>query len=861
MSSERGGSCPRFRSLLSLTLGYGCPKGGHSRAGGKNVAPPVRGTGKSPLLALLVLMLLGVVPAFGEDQAQRLRERSVEVLRQALEAETGSVRIRAAEALLWNNNGEGVKEVFSAEAPEPGSIHEIGVWQILAQATLRKSQHDLERQQYVDRILQAFLSSEGERGSRAAESLAKMGHAERPEELLRLAIEGDGVRQVDALWLMAASGTGEDQTGLASRLESVDPAVRARAAYAIRRLENVDPEVRAALQRSLSRETADSSVRIYLLSALYVHGGVQVSPPVRSELLAYVTNGTRDQKLEAIEALAQAGGKDQIPLLEPLMFRQGADAEIRVAAANALMRIDRRDFRGLGWVDWFVVAAYGAFMLGVGWYYSRRQTDTEEYFLGSRSLGSFVIGISLYATLLSTISYLAVPGELVKHGPGIVVWGMLGIPLIVVFCGFFLLPVFMKLRITSAYELLEGRLGIGVRITAAVIFILTRLVWMALLIYLAAKAVVVMVGWSESATPMVVMVAGAIAVLYTALGGLRAVVITDVIQFVILFAGGLVTMAMVTMDIGLGGWVPTSWAPHWDEIPVFDWNPAVRVTVIGSILSGAVWSIFTYGSDQVAIQRYLATRDTQAARRALYINIAAGIAVSVLLAGLGFSVLGFFQTHPHAIADGKDLLADADFLFPHFIANFLPQGLAGLVIAAMFAAAMSSLDSGINSIVTVFHVDFLGRFRRRKLGKEHSVKLARALVLGIGIAVVLLSAPVGNVPGNITEVTNKTNGLFVAPLFGLFFMCLFVPFATPFGAIVGAAYGFSFAFLWAFWDQLTGGPSLSFQWIYLFPFIVHVVVGSAASLLPTRGRSWRFLLVCSLAAGAPIVVAFLLLSA
>ena len=810
--------------------------------------------------ALLVLMGLGDSPVSGEDHARLLRERSVHVLRQALEEEKGWVRIRAAEALLWNNYGEGVKEVFSREAAEPGSTHEIGVWQILAQATLRKSQHELERQQYVDRILKAFLSSEVERGSRAAEALVKLGFADRPKELLRLAREGRGVRQVDALWLLAAPGQDEEHAAVASRLDSPDAAVRARAAYAIRRLESIGPEIRAGLERTLSNEAADSSVRVYLLSALYVHGGEEAGPPGRSELLAYVRNGTREQRLEAIETLAQAGHKDQVPLLEPLPVRQGTAPEIRVAAANALLRIERRDFRGLGWVDWLVVAVYGAFMLGVGWYYSRRQTNTEEYFLGSRSLGSFVIGISLYATLLSTISYLAVPGELVKHGPGILVWGLLGTPLIIVCCGFFLIPVFMKLPITSAYELLEGRLGIGVRLTAAVIFILTRLVWMALLIYLAAKAVVVMVGWPESTTPMVVMVAGAVAVLYTALGGLRAVVITDVIQFVILFAGGLITMAMVTMDIGLGGWIPTSWAPHWDQVPVFDWNPTVRVTVIGSILSGAVWTIFTYGSDQVAIQRYLATQDTKAARRALYINIGAGVAVSVLLAGLGFSVLGFFQTHPHAIADGKDLLADADFLFPHFIANYLPHGLAGLVIAAMFAAAMSSLDSGINSIVTVFHVDFLGRFRRRKLRKEHSLKLARALVLGIGIAVVLLSAPVGNVPGNITEVTNKTNGLFVAPLFGLFFMCLFVPFSTPFGAIVGAAYGFSFAFLWAFWDLLTGGPSLSFQWIYLLPFLVHVLVGSAASLLPMQGRSWRFLLLCSLAAGAPIAIVFLVLS-
>ena len=203
----------------------------------------------------------------------------MKVLRQALEGETGRVRIRAAEALLWNNNGEGVKEVFSSEAAEPGSSHEIGVWQILAQATLRKSQHELERQQYVDRILQAFLWSEDERGSRAAEALVKLGFADRPEELLRLAREGRRVRQVDALWLLAASGGNDDLTALASRLDSPDPAVRARAAYALRRLESAGPDGRAALERALSHEAADSSVRIYLLTALYVHGGGEVRPP------------------------------------------------------------------------------------------------------------------------------------------------------------------------------------------------------------------------------------------------------------------------------------------------------------------------------------------------------------------------------------------------------------------------------------------------------------------------------------------------------------------------------------------------------------------------------------------------------
>jgi SSS family solute:Na+ symporter len=439
-------------------------------------------------------------------------------------------------------------------------------------------------------------------------------------------------------------------------------------------------------------------------------------------------------------------------------------------------------------------------------------------------------------------------------------WGILGWPFVLIICGYALIPFFMKLPITSAYEILQKRLGTGVRLTASVIFVFTRLVWMALLIYLAAKAVVVMVGWPESVTPLVVIVAGLIAVLYTAMGGLRAVVITDVIQFFVLLLGAIITIIFVSIETGVEAWLPTSWAPHWDTVPFFSWNPVVRVTIIGSIIGTATWWLFTCGSDQVVIQRFLATRNTKAARRALFINCLISLAISAGLLFVGFSILGYFRANPQAIPDGKNLFANADFLFPHYIANFLPAGVAGLVIAAMFAAAMSSLDSGINSIVTVFYTDFLSRFRKGSDSREHNVKLARYLVLGIGFVVVLLSAPVGNVPGNITEVTNKTNGLFVAPLFGLFFMCLFVRFSTPFGAIVGALYGFAFAFIWGFWDVLTGGPMLSFQWIYLFPFIVHVVVGSLVSLLPTRGKSWSEMTLWTLVAIAPIAVCFLLIT-
>jgi hypothetical protein len=263
------------------------------------------------------------------------------------------------------------------------------------------------------------------------------------------------------------------------------------------------------------------------------------------------------------------------------------------------------------------------------------------------------------------------------------------------------------------------------------------------------------------------MAAGLIAVAYTAMGGLRAVVVTDLFQFVILMGGALLTVLLVTVRMGGFGWLPTRWAAHWDRQPLFSWNLGTRATVVGALMATFC--------------------DVRAARRAFLTNLLANLIVGVVLAVVGFALLGFFAVNQHLIPDGKNLIADADYLFPRYIANCLPVGLAGLVVAGMFAAAMSSLDSGINSIVTVVTRDFVARSRPQALPGEDTtdstLRMAKYLVLAVGAAVVLLSSQMEQVPGNIVEVTNKTNGLFVGPLFGLFFMALFVRRATAFGTV------------------------------------------------------------------------------
>jgi len=514
-------------------------------------------------------------------------------------------------------------------------------------------------------------------------------------------------------------------------------------------------------------------------------------------------------------------------------------------------------------IDWTTIIAYGIGMLAVGWYYSRRMTSREDYLLGGRNMRSSSVGLSLFATLFSTITYLALPGEMIDKGP-VLLWSMLSIPIAYVVVGYLLIPQFMKLRLTSAYEILEARLGVSLRLFGSTMFLLTRMLWMALIIYITSeKLIVVMMGLEKSWTPWVAVTIGLITVAYTSMGGLRAVVLTDVIQSFILLFGAV--LAIITITGRMGGvdqWWPTQWSANWDYQPVFSLDPTQRVTVVGSVVMMTVWWICTAGSDQMAVQRYLATRDVRTARRMFLITGLSNVVVTTLLACVGFGLLAFFSRNPQLMQAGMNLNTKetADIIFPYYIIRFIPAGITGLVIAGLLAAAMSSLSSGINSSCSVLTVDFLDRFRRSgPLATDlQQMRRSKIISLAAGLFAVLLSSLMGKVTGNIMEVTVRTNHVFVAPMFGLFFMALFVPFATTFGSAIGALAGCGVAVLIAYWDLLTGpgmwepiaqalgtagrsiglppGEPLSFQWITLISLVVDLAVAIPLSYITYRGK-------------------------
>ena len=513
------------------------------------------------------------------------------------------------------------------------------------------------------------------------------------------------------------------------------------------------------------------------------------------------------------------------------------------AEPTELMEGSTAETAGLTVLDWLIVVIYASSTIALGWYFSRRQESTNEYFVGSGNMNPILIGVSLFATLLSTISYLSMPGESFGKGP-VTMGNIIALPVVFLLVGYGLLPIYMKQRVTSAYELLEVKLGLSIRMLGATMFVLLRLVWMSLLIYLTSTALATMTGVEEKWIPLISLITGFVAVIYTSLGGLRAVVITDLMQTILLYGGALLVLGMVSYDLGGLSWFPTEWNPNWDTQPIFSLDPSTRVTFVGTILSYIVWYTCTAGGDQTSVQRFMATKDAQSARLAFATQLSVSVIVTVTLGLVGFALLGYFNAHPEFIPAGMK----ADKAFPHFIAYHLPTGVSGLVIAAMFAAAMSSIDSGVNSITAVVMTDGFDRFGRAPKTERQHIITARWLAFGIGAFVVLLSSTMGLIPGNITAVTNKTSNLLTTPIFGLFFFALFVPIASPIGVWIGAICGTVTAILIAFSGPIFGFlvdangefivdssgnkfDPISFQWIAPAAIAVNIVTGYLGSLM------------------------------
>lgn len=515
---------------------------------------------------------------------------------------------------------------------------------------------------------------------------------------------------------------------------------------------------------------------------------------------------------------------------------------------------------GLTIVDGVVVGLYLAAMLAMGFVIARRNASTDDFFVGGRNLPSWAVGISLIASLLSTITYLGMPGEMFRTGIGFLT-RQLGIPIVLLVVWFVWIPFFMRLNLTSAYEYLERRFNYATRALAAVFCICLLLGWIAVVVLTASGAMVeianLRLDWFFSSDPAdadmhaLILGVGLFSIVYTTLGGLRAVVWTDVVQFFVLLTGAVFTMAAVSVrtETGLGDWLEFSQGYKHEQVEWFSWDVANRSTIFSISIGMLFWHACTHGANQVALQRYFAVKDIWAARRSFLVNAVSSIGLGILLAGVGLSlmyfVLGSDQANGEMLQARAELLPDlenaspeeiADLnatrtnaqknVFPQFIRLYLPSGLRGLVVAALFAAAMSTIDSGANSISTIVTVDFVRPLRGSPLTKAGELRLARMLTASMGGVVVVTTVILHHLSKgtNIIDLCQRGFNCFLGPLGALFVLAMFSRRATPrtvipallVGEIVGVGLSYS--------KEVS---TLLFSMAEPFAFSTHLVVPSA----------------------------------
>ncbi len=521
---------------------------------------------------------------------------------------------------------------------------------------------------------------------------------------------------------------------------------------------------------------------------------------------------------------------------------------------------------GLQWIDFLAVGIYLLVTMGIVIWSSRRQTTTNEFFLGGRRMPWMAVGLSVLATLMSSISYMGVPGEMIKNGVAMFAQ-YLALPFSMSVVLFVWVPFFMRLKFTSAYEYLERRFDVQTRIIGSMLFLLLRLGWMSMVTYVGSLALTQMVGtlipagmidpianWLDptAATPImlrasflywIIVAVGLSATVYGSVGGFRAAIWNDVLQSLMLFGGTVVTLGYVVWTTGTG---PMEWwriaaensSSHTKPI-LFSFDPTVRMTVFTAAMLNFFWTICTHGSDQVVLQRYFSTASLKLARRSYIVAAVTDVTIGVLLALCGLALLSFYLLHPTYLPEGtfvtesgQTVVKHGDKVLPHFFAHQLPAGIGGVILAVLLCDAMQTLVSGVNSISAVFAGDLYGRLRPHRKPLLSDVGFARFLSVVVGLIVTALATSVAYMAQhsgrNIIDLMAPAFNMFLGPLASLFLIGMFLKCD---GRVVKIAVACSvvISFFWSYWQILFGTsyqPTITLTTAvpYLASFIIAAVI-------------------------------------
>ncbi|MCP4181507.1 MAG: sodium/solute symporter [bacterium] len=484
----------------------------------------------------------------------------------------------------------------------------------------------------------------------------------------------------------------------------------------------------------------------------------------------------------------------------------------------------------MNWLDWSMMALYIAFLIWMAWYLGRKQKNKEDYYLGGNDLPFWTIGMSTMATQCSTNSLLGAPAFVIAIGGLTWLQYELAVPIAMIGIMIFLMPFFRKQNVISVYEYLEKRFGIGTRTILSIMFQLLRAFATGVTVYgisLVLQQILNIPFWSA-----VVALCG-VTIVYDFFGGMKAVVYSDVIQMIILYLG--VVVCLIYAIHLCGGITEVFHLFPKDKLSALDFSQTGlgdfkggKYSFLPMFIGGLFLYMSYYGCDQTQVQREISTRTIDDTNASLVFNGFLRFPLVVTYCLVGVAIGAYIIKNPDFINLLKVNGGEPNFniAVPAFVLHELPNGIIGLIIIALFSAAMSSLDSTINSLSATSVRDIYERFFEKE---NHSPKaklyIGRFTTVFWGVLCTGAAFFVGNISGSIIASINIISSLGYGPILATFLLAIMTKKANDTGTVLGIIAGFAINFyMWIF------VPSINWMWWNLIGCVVTFGVGYSCSL-------------------------------
>ncbi|MDC0936786.1 sodium:solute symporter [Pirellulales bacterium] len=464
-------------------------------------------------------------------------------------------------------------------------------------------------------------------------------------------------------------------------------------------------------------------------------------------------------------------------------------------------------------IDWAVLIGYFVGIMALGLFFWRRNNSAEQFTVGGRSLSGWLCGLSIFATYLSSISYLALPGKAFVANWNAFVYS-LGIPLATLIAVRYFVPLYRNSGEISAYSLLEKRFGLWARIYASCFYLLYQVARIGVVMYLMALPMAVLFGWDIR---RVIVVTGVIVTAYSFVGGIVAVIWADAIQAVVLMVGAIVALGILLAGMPGG---PAEVFEIANQSEKFSLGSASLLdfsepTIWVLLAFGLFDNLRNFGVDQSYIQRYLAAETDREAAKSVWLGALLYVPVSALFLFIGTSLFAYYESHPSDTQEVRMIVAEqnlmqagvgvdapdydeqlnriasgltdkdlGDRVFPHFIASKLPQGARGLLIAAVFAAAMSTVSTSLNSSATLVMSDFYRRLWKPESTDAQNVVVLRGATIAWGAMGTMMALALVRLTESALDVWWLLSGVLGAAIIGLFLLGLLAPAVSSKGAVL-----------------------------------------------------------------------------